>query len=98
MRVQSRDEKVIRNSFCNAKPALFPTTRALLVMDMGDAFMDNSPRAHPRGWGGGPLPDCSTQDPKPKFIKNMDFVDTIMSNVWRDLPSSRNQPLKSADD
>jgi hypothetical protein len=38
--------------------------------------------------------------PKPqnRFFKNTDFVDIIMSNVLRDVPFSRNQPLKSVDD
>jgi hypothetical protein len=36
---------------------------------------------------------------KPKFKKkNTDFVDIMISKALRDLPFSRNQPLKSADD
>jgi hypothetical protein len=35
---------------------------------------------------------------KPKLKKNIDFVDIAISNVLRDLPFSRNQPLKSVDD
>jgi hypothetical protein len=30
--------------------------------------------------------------------KNTDFLDMIVSNVLLDLPFSRNQPMKSADD
>jgi hypothetical protein len=30
--------------------------------------------------------------------KNKDFVDMMISNIVRDLPFSRNQALKSADD
>jgi hypothetical protein len=32
------------------------------------------------------------------LLKTTDFVDTMITNVLRDLPFSRNQPLKSADD
>jgi hypothetical protein len=38
------------------------------------------------------------QTPQNRNFKNTDFVDTIVSKVLRDLPFSRNQPLKSADD
>jgi hypothetical protein len=31
-------------------------------------------------------------------LKNTDFVDILLSKVLRDLPFSRNQPLKSPDD
>jgi hypothetical protein len=36
--------------------------------------------------------------PKSKLKKKTDFVDITISKVLRDLPFSRNQPLKSADD
>jgi hypothetical protein len=36
--------------------------------------------------------------PQNRNLKNTDFVDIIVSKVLRGLPSSRNQPLKSADD
>jgi hypothetical protein len=45
--------------------------------------------------GGGGAPGYSPP-PKPEF-KNTDFVDIMISKVLRDLPFSRNQPLKSAD-
>jgi hypothetical protein len=49
--------------------------------------------------GGKGLPSCSPPPPQMEIkTKNTDFVDTIISNVLRDLPFSRNQPLKSADD
>jgi hypothetical protein len=50
---------------------------------------------HPRG-----LPGCSPppQIPQNPSLKNTDFVDSMIPNVLHDLPFSRNQPLKSADD
>jgi hypothetical protein len=36
--------------------------------------------------------------PKAEIKKNTDFVYIMISKVLRDLPFSRNQPLKSADD
>jgi hypothetical protein len=49
-----------------------------------------------RSKGGG----CSeTATPPPyKLKKKADFADTMVSNVSSDLPFSRNQPLKSADE
>jgi hypothetical protein len=38
------------------------------------------------------------QTHKTKIWKNTDFVDIMISEVLRDLPFSRNQPLVSADD
>jgi hypothetical protein len=53
--------------------------------------------AHPKGGGG--LPVCIPhQTPENRNLKNTDFVDIMVSNVLRNLPFSRNQPLKSADD
>jgi hypothetical protein len=50
-------------------------------------------RGAPKGgcWGAAP--------PKPKNqdLKNTDYVDVMISNVLRDLPFSRNQPLKLVD-
>jgi hypothetical protein len=42
-------------------------------------------------------PPPPPKHPKPK-LKKTDFVDTMISNVLRDLPFSRNKPLKSTDD
>jgi hypothetical protein len=40
-----------------------------------------------------------TQPPsQSKFKRNTNFVNTVISVVLRDFPSSRNQPLKWADD
>jgi hypothetical protein len=36
--------------------------------------------------------------PQSRDLKNRDFVDIMISEASRDLPFSRNQPLKSADD
>jgi hypothetical protein len=49
-----------------------------------------------RGRGG--LPGCSPP-PKPSKtkLKNTEFVNIMISKVLRNLPFSRNQPLKSAD-
>ena len=41
---------------------------------------------------------AALQDTSWNRKKNTYFVDTIISNVLHDLPLSRNQPLKSADD
>ena len=38
------------------------------------------------------------QNPQDRNLKKTDFVDIMISKVSRDLPFSRNQPLKSADD
>jgi hypothetical protein len=49
------------------------------------------------GWGRG----ATAHPPKPpklKLKKNTDFVAIMISKVLRDLPFSRNQPLKSPDD
>jgi hypothetical protein len=53
-------------------------------------------RAHPRGGGVTGL-QPSLNPPKPKFKKTY-FVGVMISNVLRDVPFSRNQPLKSAGD
>jgi hypothetical protein len=50
-----------------------------------------------KGRGGG-LPGYSPQNSQNRNFKNTDFVDIMISKVLRDLPFSRNQPLKSADD
>jgi hypothetical protein len=47
---------------------------------------------------GGGLPGCSPSKHQNRYLKNTHFVDIILSKVLRDLPFSRNQPLKSADD
>jgi hypothetical protein len=39
-----------------------------------------------------------TKPPQSRNLKNTDFVDIMIPKVLRDLPFSRNQPLKSADD
>jgi hypothetical protein len=58
--------------------------------------MDKS-GAHPMGRGG-----CRgavrRQTPQNRNLKNRGFVDIMISEVLRDFPFSRNQPLKSADD
>jgi hypothetical protein len=36
--------------------------------------------------------------PQNRNLKNTDFVDIMISKVLRDLPFSRNQTMKSADD
>jgi hypothetical protein len=51
--------------------------------------------AHPRGGG---LPGCTPQSAQNRNLKSTDFVDIIISKVLRDLPFSRNQPLKLADE
>jgi hypothetical protein len=43
------------------------------------------------------LPACRPPQPQWK-LKKTDFVDTMISDVLLDLPFSRNQPKKSADD
>ena len=48
--------------------------------------------------GGGCRAVAPLKAPKLKLKKNTDFVDITISKVLRDLPFSRNQPLKSADD
>jgi hypothetical protein len=55
-----------------------------------------SDRGAPKG-GGGYQAAAFPNTPKLKF-KNTDFVHTMISRVLRDLPSSQNQPIKSADD
>jgi hypothetical protein len=52
----------------------------------------NHTGAHPKGGG---LLGCS---PSKIEIKTTYFGNTIISNVLRDLPFSRNQPLKLAED
>jgi hypothetical protein len=47
------------------------------------------------------LPGCSLPSPPPPpnpNLKNTDYVEAKISSVLRDLPISRDQPLKSADD
>jgi hypothetical protein len=46
----------------------------------------------------GGLLGCSPQSPQNRNIINTDFVDIMIPKVLRDLPFSRNQPLKLADD
>jgi hypothetical protein len=57
--------------------------------------MEKTSRGRPKRGG------CSERGPHPppkyKF-KKRDFADTMVSNVSRDLPFSRNQTLKSADE
>jgi hypothetical protein len=43
-------------------------------------------------------PAAPPETPQNRSLKNTDFEDIMMSDVLRDLPFSRNQPLKSADD
>jgi hypothetical protein len=50
--------------------------------------------AHPRGACRAAAP----QTPQNRNLENTDLVDTVISKVLRDLPFSRNQPLKSADE
>jgi hypothetical protein len=52
------------------------------------------PGAHPRGAAKLQPP----QAPQNRNLNNTDFVDIMISEVLRDFPFSRNQPLKSADD
>jgi len=54
------------------------------------------PGAPPKG-GVGCNPAASPPS-QSKFKKNTNFVGTVIPNVLRDLPSSRNWPLKWADD
>jgi hypothetical protein len=57
------------------------------------------PGANTRLGGGGWLPGYSPPSkPQKVNLKNTDFVETLVSDVSRDLPFSRNLPLKSADD
>jgi hypothetical protein len=51
-------------------------------------------RDAPKGRGAAKLPP-SPNPPKRKF-KNTDSVDVMISNVLRDFPFSRKQPLKSS--
>jgi hypothetical protein len=45
--------------------------------------------------GGGGVPGCKPpQTNQNRNLKNKDFVDIMISNVLRDFPFSRNQPLK----
>jgi hypothetical protein len=70
------------------KPALFPRTRA------PSSTPPNDPGARPKeggSWAAAP------QTPQNRNLRNTHFVVTI-SDVLRDLPFSRNQPMKSADD
>jgi hypothetical protein len=50
--------------------------------------------AQPRGGG---CRAAAPQTPQ-KLNFKIDFIDIMVSEVLRDLPFSRNQPLKSADD
>jgi hypothetical protein len=64
------------------------------------------PGAHPRGGVGGAAglqpPQAAAppphQTPRNRNLKNKYFIDIMIPKVLRDLPFSRNQPLKSADD
>jgi hypothetical protein len=42
-------------------------------------------------------PVAALQTPQNRNLKNTDFVDIVISEISRDFPFSRNQPLKSAD-
>jgi hypothetical protein len=53
-------------------------------------------KAHP-GWGGGAA-ELKPPNPKKLKFKKHAFVAIMISKVLRDLPFSRNQPLKSADE
>jgi hypothetical protein len=53
--------------------------------------------AQRRTQGEGGCRAAAPQTPQNRNFKNTDFVD-MTSKVLRDLPFSRNQPLKSADD
>jgi hypothetical protein len=55
------------------------------------------PRAHQRGGGERSWAAARPNLPKPK-LKKKHFVDMLISKVARELPFSRNQPLKSVDD
>jgi len=46
---------------------------------------------------GARLSGCRPQTPQNRNFEDKDYVDTMLSEVLRDLPFSRNQPLKSAD-
>jgi hypothetical protein len=50
------------------------------------------------GGGGEELPDCSPPNTPNRNLKSADFVYTMISEILRDLPFNRNQPLKSPDD
>jgi hypothetical protein len=54
-------------------------------------------RGTPKGGGAAARASAPPKPPKTE-IKKKDFVDIVISNALRDLPISRNQPLKSADD
>jgi len=43
--------------------------------------------------GGRGLSECGSP-PQIKIEKNTDYVDTVISKVFHDLPFNRNQPLK----
>jgi hypothetical protein len=63
----------------------------LSSVDKHPAFRPSG--AHPRGGGATGLQPFQNQN-----LKNTHFVDIMISKVLRDLPFSRNQPLKSADE
>jgi hypothetical protein len=50
--------------------------------------------AHKKGGSRVPAPE----KPRKRNLKDIDFVDIMISKVLHDFPFSRNQPLKSADD
>jgi hypothetical protein len=52
--------------------------------------------AQPRGGTAGLQPP--PPNPQNRNLKNTRFVDIVISEVLRDFPFSRNQPLNSADD
>jgi hypothetical protein len=71
----------------------------ILFIDVGLLNVILSQGQHPRLGGGGGA--AGLQPPKTsenRYLKNTDFVDIMISKLSRDLPFSRKQPLKSADD
>jgi hypothetical protein len=53
---------------------------------------------HIQGAPKGGLPGCSPPKTAKSKFKKTDSVTILISKLLRDFPSSRNQPLKSADD
>ena len=58
------------------------------------------PNLNPPGRTQGKVAGLQSTTPSKKIpnVKNTCFVDTMLSNIRRDLPYSRHQLLKSADD
>jgi hypothetical protein len=50
------------------------------------------------GGGGGVARLQFPSNPPNQNLKERDFVDSMLSNIWRDLPFVWNQSLKLADD